>query len=381
MQASTKAQRDHASERRLYPSAGGADQMTRAWAYFSRTRWSVFKASYPELNRTHCIVLGLPEPYANTEHYPDCSALVRVNDGLISFVQSFCLALMTGSNVATSDGRTEAARAAPERVNQALLALYEQWKAIWAGSDLKPPPVLPGNMASAIADSQFVLCLLFVLMHEYGHAVLHRGQEPAPEREHEADIWALDAIMSLFGVPTRQPRVTLAGAGIYLRLQAALERLHLAAQRPPEYPSPDARMQRIAQQLATRWCQDEFDYYDMTTVLYANDIRLETAERALGGENYLAPVRSDRLISLIMSLLIELSEGRPRSMSAINHELDRATVSVLSEAGIIARRVFATTQKRYLEVARDGPYVKSRVDSFWSLVGQMPPKVQLHFKG
>lgn len=374
MQVSTIAERDWQLEKASDLSVDGADQLQRAWAYLSGSRWWRFKVAHPPLLQARGIVLDFPEPYASTEHYPDGSALIRINVGLISFLQSFCMALQTGSSVVTPSGVAEAAKLLPAQLDDALMTLYRQWQALWDGAEVKAPAILPGERGSSIADASFMLGLLFVLMHEYGHAVLHRGAPHSVECEHEADLWALDAMMEFFGWPTRQPRITVAGSVIYIRAQAALQRLHCAKPLPAEYPPAAERIDRILRRVAVI-CQDEFEYYDVTTIAYAHDMRLEAAERALNGEYYLAPARADRLVSMIMSGLIEHTEGRKMAMplpDVMKFELDRATPEIIVDASEIAQRIFSTTQPRYLEGASCAPHVRVRVDAFWGILDSLP---------
>lgn len=382
----TQARLDWEQGKTNYPSQGGADHVQRAWKYLSPDKWLAYKSQFPGLGQAQAIVLGKPTPYAGTQRYTDGSALVRIHDGLVFFVQALSMAAAAGFNLVTSTGVQTQAPLAPVEVDEALMSVYRQWPKLWRKEEITSPAITLSEDLRAIADAHFVLALIFIVLHEYGHVALdHELTARNASQEHEADSWAIDCLMRLFGRPTGQERIVLAGAVVSIRAFAALERLYPKpeADDPPavKYPSPDSRLFTIVRSFAVD--MDELTFYDKSTIAYANDMRLEAMERAFAKLPYLAPVRSDRLISMIASGLIEMQAGRmtiDMMTETVSHEITRANEKTLAEAGHIAQRVFSTDQPCYSDPGGLGPRAKFMIDTFPLLVQRMPTSAKRFFE-
>ena len=150
------------------------------------------------------------EPRAETAHHPDGSTTITINEGLVTFTDDVVNALF-----ASERWRGEQEAMPLIGANDLLIRCYANWKAFFDGNQERLQiPALSCAMEGVSAMHR-AAALCFIVFHEYGHAVLHRGRErePRQELESEADRWGFDVLLQLFRHdPVREFSDLVAGA-------------------------------------------------------------------------------------------------------------------------------------------------------------------------
>lgn len=303
--------------------------------------------AHPILGRLNLGEPGDPRPIAACRSdFDDGSAFIVVSGGMLDFLHAVLGTLMTGARVTVTGGASHAAARRPIAVDRALAATYASWGPRWNGQRIPCSlPPLP-DATQRILDGLWDAARLFLLLHECAHAALHAGIAPAertPAQEFEADAFALRTTLLGFGMRRGKVRASLAGAFLVVRALSALA--ILGHQFPDTHPPPAARLAAM-EALFAELCGDDFTAAYFATVAVAQDQRMEAAERRLLG---LAPaqpaVTAARIVSMLMSALIELAQEPPRvEEAAVLRDLRAlcraAPAEELAEAGRLARRVF-----------------------------------------
>jgi hypothetical protein len=370
----TQAERDREVEQRQFPSRGPVEEVKRAWSHLSHRKWVMYKAQFPATLKTVILGIGRDEPFAETTLNPDGSSLIRVYDGLVLYLKSVCRAWLAGANLATSEGKTPASLR-PNDVNQLLLETLQQWQARSDLEDVEPPAITLSDSAERRADSLFIMAIVFTIMHEYGHAALHGGQDrdaATQQQELEADEWAVRALLEVFALTTGQVGFALAGALISVRAHAAREVIFKVKLK--KYP-PSAKRFAALTGVVRTILVDELRFYIETTILGSNDMRMQAAEHALGGDVSLPPGHPEQFTSMIVSQLIEVTHKR-RDLAAvvqdIEHVLRSAQPDVVSGTAAICRRIFSKEQPAY----RKYDDVGQLLDLFPPLLAQISDRGQ-----
>lgn len=336
--------------------------------------WEAFQTEFHALRQTRFAELGLWWPHAASRSFADGSALVVIHDGLVAFLEAVTRTLAAGGRHRTPSGEGSSSVLEPDDVDQGLLALYRQWQQLWGDQSLVVRPLdLPPGLAS-IAEGMCTAAVFFFLMHEYAHAVLHPGLsavDHTPDHELAADAWAIQQIMQRSGSPLGRQRSLLGGSVLAIRTWQALE--VMGCHFPGKYPPPETRLAKLVQTFDDL-CDSDFTYYYFSTIAYAHDERMEAVERALRGLPYLPRSAADRIVSRMMSMLIEVCARRMTLLEAadvVGHDLGRADAAVLEAVGRIAGRVFDRTRLDAKDTS--STLVKGAIiDKFDALLGCIP---------
>lgn len=362
----TKAEHDRTVEQRKFPSRGPVEEVKRAWDHLSYRKWATYKAQFPATLKTVLLGVGKNQPFADTTLNPDGSSLIRIYDGLVLYLKSVCHALAASANLATSEGTAVSLR--PDGVNQLLLKTLQQWQARWDLQDIEPSAVALTDSADQLADSLFIMALVFTIMHEFGHAALHGGQRRDPAtQELEADEWAARALLEVFALPTGQVGIALAGALVNVRALAARERIFSVELK--EYP-PSARRFEALLGVVRNVLADELRFYIDTAIIATTDMRMQAVEHALGGNVLLPPSYQEQFTSMIVSQLIEVRHKR-RDLTTVaqdvEHVLRLAQPHVVDGTAATCRRIFSKEQPTY----RNDDGIRQLIDLFPSLLAQI----------
>jgi len=342
------AQDTYKIEYQNYPSQT-SQSVGRAWAMMNQQKWKEYQKSWPNLGHPIPLVSGRTEPNAEMIDYSDGSALITLNDGLVLFLDSACRALASGTNWSGPNGAIfDKASLSPEEVNAVLLGVYQQWPKLFKAKKLEPPPIPLSQQGEELAWGYFAPAILYILMHELGHAALHRGKEFSKERELEADGWAIKALLRVFGKETDQINICLAGALLSIRAYSAVDAL-IPNAFPAGYPPPAERFDAILNVFKneTQLCPDDISYFCETTIAFALDLRMRATELAYRGQVITSPLKAPQLLSSLVSILIEVHAGRMKGDDAvgiIQSLIVNAPANLLKEAGAFARRVFSPEQ-------------------------------------
>ncbi|MBR0645338.1 hypothetical protein [Plastoroseomonas hellenica] len=336
---------------------------------------------YPRIGRVLLGELGVNRPNAESHCREDGSAFILVFTGLLDFLEAVTRTAMTGANVTVTGQETVPAVQVPQAVDTALAALYRQWDALWKGEVLATTPQALPAEAEEIAGWLCVTTTLFVILHEYAHAVLHADIQPeerTPAQELEADAWAARQALLGFGIPKNRVRSVLTGAVIMIRALAALQ--ILGHKLPGSHPPPRERLAGILQ-VVRGMCEDEFAYFHVTTIVTAHDQRMEAAERSLQGLPYLPEVSAERIISTAIAMLIEVHAGRltlGRAASELRVMFDAAGPEVLRETGAIAARILPWDAP---EGPSREPEKASIIENFAAILEGLPPAIRAQIRG
>ncbi|CDX57352.1 hypothetical protein MPL1032_210083 [Mesorhizobium plurifarium] len=330
------------------------------------------------IGKTSVGEIGLAAPNATTRSFDDGSAVIVFNSGLFEFIDAVINTFMSAAQVRDGSG-SEPAALPMDVVDQRLIGVYRGWPQLWKDEQIRLVRTPLGEGASAIAGRLFEAAILFLLMHEYGHAVLHaQVTEGEPRHELEADRWGLDALLRCFAHPTNRVRTALMGAVIAIRAMSALEAIgHLF---PTSYPPPSERFGAIMSFFRAK-CENEYTYYYLSTIAIAHDQRMEAAERVFKGLPYRPELGAERLISNVMSQLIEAYHRRTSLEDAADvfgDLLASAEAEVLAESANIAERVFSTTAPFYgnenVPAGRESTFI---VKNFWKILQSLAPATKI----
>jgi len=305
------------------------EMMQEVWRYIDhQPAWRQFRATIDPSVWPKLLVVGREAPEAKATFYPDGSVLITVTDGLIRFLQNACDALFSRATFRKKGGiKTEGTALTRKQANDLLLTTYLQWSRLKEGEMPAEHPVELGPKAARHAYFHFSYALQFVVLHEFAHAMLHRGCKHDAQLELEADRWAIDRLLAVEGRPAIEQNMTLAGAIIGIRVFAALDALGLWYL--GDYPAPATRFQTIVKVFRERM-PDQISYYMASTYLYTLDMQMESTENSLRR----LPARPDQVLSHVVSLLAEIYHQR----------------MTLPEAARIANRTFAKSHLRPSEI-------------------------------
>lgn len=342
-----------------------------------------FLAEYPVIETVHLGEVGTSLPNAVTRHFPDGSVHIVVSDGLIAFIDAIVQASMGAAVIGTADGIAEETALASDDVDRRLGELYAQWPELWKSTEIKVENVPLGEGVSELAAKIEKATMLFIIMHEYAHAVRH-ADVPVSDRntdhELEADDWAVTQLMKFYGLPQNAIRLALVGAVVAVRAFAAIE---IMGHRFPEtYPPPRKRLDAIIG-VFRKLCEDSaYTFYYYSTLAFAHDLRMEAAERQLQGLAYWPEPRADRIISTAMALLIHVW-NRDMTLEAaeqiIRGEIERAPEGVRANTGSESLRAFGRAVPLYWKNTVEGKQAREIIDNFRGIVDRLPEKLRLHF--
>ena len=373
----TAARKERAEQMEIYPSRGGAARINLARSHLSAFKWRTLAGNFPPLIKTVFAVLGKNEPDATTYFYRDGSSFVAINDGFVWLIESVCRALAAANNWQVKQCRVEVAALPPADVDELLLAVYRQWQARCRNYTVPVPAVPLGERGEQAAHLHLMPALLFTLMHEYGHAAWHQtvpriDDEPQVEPHHEleADEWAVRTLLRVFGEPTGQQNIALLGAVLVIRLLAAIKLL--VDDYPGNHPPPAERLANIARAARLHFT-DDLDFHIAMTLAFAADMRMESAELALRGDDRRPPTRPEQLTSTIVALLVELFWKRQTLRSAralLVGTIAHLPPDLLAASARECRVVFAPGQPSCLANRVEGRRARSLVRNFLRLIAQ-----------
>lgn len=369
MASRTLAQIQRAKRWNDYPAQLG-DVMQSAWhGLAQRWNWKEFRSKVTRDEWPEVLVVGRESPEAETTFFDDGSVLITVSDGLIRFLQNVCNALFALANYRGEAGHiTEAAALGREQADELLLRTYRQWAELQRGSIPPVHSVVLGAQATEMARHHLIHSLLFVVLHEFGHATLHRDCKRDAQLEIDADIWGLDTLLTMDGRPTIKQNLVLSGAVVSLRAFAALDVLglwHLG-----DYPPPSTRFQTMMGVFRRR-APDGISFYVASTYAFTTDLRMEAAERAIrGAATELEPIgphelSHDQIVSHIVSLLVEMYLKRMTQQEAAdiaNRVLARSNVRP-GQVLDLATDTFSSAQPSYAEDSQWGEVVRYVIDN------------------
>jgi hypothetical protein len=347
---STIAQREMERLRSNYPPHGG-ERVLAVWGSKLPLDGSLGSWFKRELNgRTVAIgEVGLPNPDAYTKHYGDNSSLVVVSSTFVDFVEAVSLILAGGAIMATAHEADVAATLSGEQTAERLVAWYRQWSehGVRRGAQIRARYELLPDKASSAAARLASEIIFFVLMHEFGHAVLHAGvppEEHSPAQEYEADRWALNpAVIGLRGMK-QDSSYGAAGAAVGLRVLWGIEKMghHFAGSHPPARH----RIAHVRQEWR-KFLKSDALYFRYTSAAYAFEEGIAGAEALMEGSR---PVlTAHRLVARIISCLEMLLQGEIRFediRDVFARDLDRGADAVVARAASILGRVIAENTNR-----------------------------------
>jgi len=374
----TNAQDFRQQEMTNYPSSRGAALVQRAWGMMSPMRWLAYKGQFDGLRSTVSLVSGRNEPTAETQWFKDGSSLVTISDGMVLFVESVCRALASSASWRGKDGAlVERALFAPQLVDEVLLDTYRQWPMLLRDNEMNAPQIPLEEQGDALAWGYFTPAMMFIIMHEFGHAALHKDVQHEMQHEIEADEWAIDALLSVFGEQTNQVNICLAGSLVGIRSFAAVD---LLVEKFPEgYPPPTERFDAILKRFRSR-CADEISYFIDTTIAYAMDMRMESTEMALRGREIRPPNRPEQLVSSMVSALIEAYWNRcsmEEAASSVDAILGASPFDLMAAAARQSRAVFTQDQPTCRRSDPVGDRARIVIESFTELIGRLGQKGNL----
>lgn len=349
----TEAQAARSELARKFPSQWADADLEKARATIPKARWDAFTRPLPHLAETVVFGSGRMQPYADTkQEFEDGSTLIELYDGLAAYLKAIArtVAASFRSNDKTLGVHATALR--PGDVDATLLQLFQSCTRMWKEKRFDPPAIALSPQAEQLADLLYNAALVFTAMHEYGHAVLHRGSNlDKPTKEFQADAWAAQAFITQYA-PSVPLNVAVAGALLYLRaITARREILPDLAQNgaPLKYPPSSQRFSALVKMFCEN-AEYKLQFFIKTTFTFAIDMRLQAAERALTGRPGTSPSEPEQFTSMIVGGLIEIFENR-----MTHAELERQLEAVLSSAPpglfqqtlVLCLDIFSKEQRSY----------------------------------
>ena len=336
-----------------YPPPRGGERVLAVWGSKLPFEGSLGPWFKREL-RGRSIAIGevdLPEPDAYTKCYSDNSCLVVISSTFVDFVEAVSRVLAGSATMASAQEADVAPTLRSEQTAEHLAALYNQWSenGLWRGAQNRVGPEALPDEASAAAARLSSEILFFVVMHEFGHAVLHGGAHPeehSPAQEYEADRWALGpAVTGLHGME-HDPSYGAAGATVGLRVLWGLEMMghHFTG----SHPSARHRIARLRREWR-RFLKSDALYFKFTGAAYAFEEGIAGAEAIMKGSRPIVTahrVVARLLTCLEMLLLNEMQFEQARD--AFARDLEHGNDAVLTRAAGILRGVMADNADRKL---------------------------------
>lgn len=348
-----------------------AKTVSRAWSMMSGHKWRLYQRSFPAIGFPLPLVSGRNKPDATMMvSFEDGSALIIITDGMVMFVDSVCRAMASGANWHGRNGAIlDAAAFSPGAVDGALLSTYQQWRKLLADDNLAPPSIALSDQGEELAWGYFAPAIMYILMHEFGHAALHRDLPFAKTQEIEADLWAIDALLTVFGEQTNQVNISLAGALVAIRSFAAVDAVVPNAF-PEGYPAPAERFEAILARFRQR-CPDDISYFIDSTIAFAMDMRMLSTELAFKGEVSRGPLRPEQLVSMIVSLLVEVFWKR-LSLDEVARTVDAifksASSNLVAGSARLARSAFSPLQQTCPLEGQVGSRAREIIKNFGNLL-------------
>ncbi|MDQ6684008.1 MAG: hypothetical protein M3Z16_02670 [Pseudomonadota bacterium] len=362
----TQAERERSEDQDNYPSRGGVERVGLAWKLLDRTSWVLYKARHEALRSTVILVSGRLAPIASTAFYDDGSTYIRINDGLVEHLDTVCRIVAASGRSTSRDGVVEPRALPADQVDALLRRAYGDWSARERNEPVPRVEVPLGPEAAAIAEGLGNAAITFTVLHEYGHAALHRSlTRDALTQEPEADRWAARALFEN-AANARLLNYVLAGALMSIRALASRERVLRSDLHG--YPPSE---QRFADVLATaqQFFSDTLEFYARTTVAFSLDQQLQQVEHNSGCGQAEPPSHPEQVLSTIVAVLLEADHH----MTA-----DEAAAILLKIVGDVQPEVVAATMALAQDVLRldqpcclREPRIRRVVELFWPLAPRL----------
>ena len=333
MAATNQAERERLEDQDNYPSRGGLARVERACALLDRRRWAVYRARHEPLRSTVILVSGRLAPRADTVFYDDGSTYLRINDGLVDHLDTVCRVIAASGRFASDEGVAEEPALTPPEVDAKLKQTYDDWRARERNEPVERIEVPLGPRAATVAEGLGSAAIVFTVLHEFGHAALHRaGARVAVLQEPEADRWAAEALFANAKTAASQPNYLLGGALLSIRALASRERMY----KPDLHGYPPSE-QRFAELLAMaqRFSSDPLSFYVRTTLAFSLDQRMQRAEHDFGAGQQAPPSRPEQLLSTIVAVLVEAADG--------HMSFESAAATLLGILAVVSPGVVAAT--------------------------------------
>lgn len=340
--------------------------------------------------------IGWSAPNASTRHFDDGSHLVVVNSGLLDFAFAVAQTLHGAARIVKDGGKEIAPTENLRAIAPRIAALYEGWKsgALWIGERLQPLNQPLPDAAAERADQLARAAIIFILTHELAHVLEYKPEKddlseteqvsPILQEELWADSAAIRTILQYSQHRGRggSIRTDLAGAIVALRILSGLEKLghHF----PGHYPPPEQRLitlwSAIRELIETE--ETEAAYWYKTTMAYAFDELMETAENLALLQGPTAALTPERIFSRICSALEEVVHERlslERALQVINFDLNRASTAILRDVASTAKRVLRPLRPPFIAIGSVAVQHKIAM-LFMELLPKFPARARILFK-
>lgn len=374
--AAQKAKQDDLKD---YENPIADEWVKQAVGLVDPAKWEAHETKYPKLSKTEFLLLREQNPSAGAELYEDGSSYIKIHDGRILFLHEISQALGSGINSYDGTSLVEAAANAPAEIDKSLRQAYDNYQERLDWQVIAPFSLQLGPKAAQIAASNRAAAILFTILHEYGHAALHKAGPRDPKAEEpEADQWAAETLFELFAAPTDQENSALSGAFLSIRAQAARERILKII--PKTYPKSEDRFANVIR-IAQGFLGSELMFYVKTTQVFSTDCRLQSCEHALDADVPFPPSTVAQIVSGVVARLVHIGQGNPideRMGKDLAFIASNALPEVLSEVAATLRRILSKAQA---ENEADAETRRSLVAVYPKLLAVVPERFRFSYGG
>lgn len=353
--ALTQAQIARATAEKTYGTGPSAGTVKNLFDTIPDNAWPYYKSRFPHTAKTVVFCPNRIMPYAESNgKFNDDSTLIQVYEGLPLYLDAVANALAASFKSNDPKIGIHAPALPPKDVDPALLKLFQECSRMWKEKRFDPPKVALAPPAKALANWLYRSAVVFAVMHEYGHAVLHRGSKlTRVDKELQADSWAANAFMAVFA--HLQPlNVSLAGALLYMRAMAAREAIlpqnkaDLADPYPPSSQRFTAIIDVFKQQ--KQHFGYELEFFIRSTLTFALDMRLQALEHAIAQNAGMPPTQPEHFTSIIVAGLVQIFNGNMKE-NELEQELalilQAAKPDLIASTITICERIFSKQQRAY----------------------------------
>lgn len=334
------------------------EAMQTAWSGLTRQpAWQMFRTTVGPARLPLFTVTGSSNPNAETYAHDDGSVLIAITDGMIRFVRNACTALFSSAAFVASGGTvTEGAALDRLEADALLKQTYLQWAELKTGTMAEPLAQPLDAQAEEFVEAHFRLALLFIGLHEYGHAMKHSGLPDSAEIELEADRWAFNMLLDVDSRPPCAQGYVFAGAIVAMRVFAALDIMGIFDL--AHYPTPNARLANLRTEYQKRF-SDPISCYLASQPGDVLDLRMNAIEAQL----VRAPSRKDQLIAQIVAHFHAVHLKRQTldvARTYLDGEFAKSWIRREDIKGLAAT-IFSQEQESY-QIAADDPDARAVID-------------------